>query len=214
MVIRAVSVAALLSLALCAAAVVIGRTGNTAADARVDHMRMCGDQPCLMGVAPGVTEWSAVAVQLATLRSAQTDSKRVTFTLDTDEGGLVETYVSVNGRTVGRIYLSILNAPALSAGWIIQRYGVPCGVSLYYGAGMLTLRYPQLLANVQLVDGHFDLYSPVSTVRYFDPDFVFESQPDPCVDNITSRQTINTHWLGFTNTGRIMQALMQGRSLS
>jgi hypothetical protein len=191
------------ALGLCAVlALLAGRALGMPGDARVQQMQVCAGQPCLMGIAPGVTTWEAAQARLHEQVQAQAEARRLTFDIASTR---VETYVSVNRRTVGRIYLLPQGQP-LSAGWIIQRYGVPCGVSIYYGADIVTLRYPQLLANIRAAGGTFDPDSPVTAVRYSDPHFLFDSQPNPCIDNITSRQTINTGWHGFVPFTRYLRA--------
>ncbi len=172
-----------------------GRALGRADDPRALHFDLCAQRPCVLGMTPGSTTWGEAAALLARFPIDAFDDKRVYTLLP---GVSVETYISVNAQTVGRVYLSFPSQAPLSAGWVIQRYGTPCGVSIYTSGDLVTLRYPLLLANVRIGDGQLTMDAPVSAIRFSDPAFDFESQPDPCVDNITSRQMLNTHWQGFT----------------
>lgn len=190
--------AALFVLPLCigllALAWALGRVLGRADDPRALHFDACAGDPCILGMVPGETGWGDAAAILGQYPIDGFDDKRVYTALP---GVSVETYLSVNAITVGRVYLSFPSQAPLSAAWVIQRYGAPCGVSLYGSSETVTLRYPLLLANVKVQDGRLDLDAPVTVIHFSDPDFYFESQPDPCIDNITTRQMLNTHWRGF-----------------
>jgi hypothetical protein len=190
------SITVLLNFALLVAvSIAAGRLWGAEQDSRVAMLHVCDGVPCIMGVMPGVTRWQDVETRLESGRGGDLDARIISLRLQPN--ALLELYPSVNQTEVGRIYLLLLDQP-VSAGWIIQRFGVPCGVSLYHAAGQATLRYPALLANVQMYDARLRLNSPVTSIRFADPHFVFQAQPDPCVDNITSRQMMNSAWMGFT----------------
>lgn len=180
---------------LLTASIAVGRRWGKAQDNRVAMLRVCDGAPCVMDVIPGVTRWQEVEARLDSGRGDDLDARIISLRLQPN--ALLELYPSVNDTSVGRIYLLLLDEP-LPAGWIIQRFGVPCGISLYQAADQATLRYPNLLANVQLTGERLRLNSPVTSIRFADPHFVFTAQPDPCVDNITSRQMMNSVWMGFT----------------
>lgn len=175
-------------------AALAGRALGRADDLRALHFDLCAERPCVLGMVPGATAWTDAAAMLARYPIDALDDKRVYTPLP---GVSVETYISVNTLTVGRVYLSFPHHAPFSAAWIIQRYGAPCGVSIYGNGDLMTLRYPLLLANIHVGEGHLTMDAPVTAIRFSDPEFHFESQPDPCVDNITSRQMRNTHWQGF-----------------
>jgi hypothetical protein len=178
------------------AAAISGRGLPSSADDRLRALGLCGDVPCLLDVIPGETAWRDVEHSLRARPRTVFQPRMIALRMQPNS--MLELYPSVDNQSVGRIYLLLLDAP-LSAGWIVQRYGQPCGVSIYYGAGLVTLRYPRLLANVAIQDGWLRADSPVTSIRLADPHFVFESQPDPCVDNITSRQMLNSGWMGFAS---------------
>jgi hypothetical protein len=190
--------AALTIFCLAALAILLAQVSGAALgradDTRALHFEDCNAQPCLLGIIPGATEWADASAALARYAPEEATDKRIIVRMP---GAQIETYVSVNRHTVGRMYFNFRRDAPLSAAWVIQRYGAPCGVSIYVNGEMMTLRYPLLLANVRVMGGRFDLDAPVMAIHLSDPDFDFESQPDPCVDNITSRQMLNTRWQGF-----------------
>ncbi len=177
---------------LCCAAMGYGRGVLLPADMRVAGFAACEGKPCLLGIIPGETEW----IQAHTVfkgSAASASDKQIIVPLYPD--GEAEFYVSVNTHTVGRIYVRF-DRP-VSVAWIIQRFGRPCGVSIYAAAGMLTVRYPNLLANVEFTEDRFDPDLPVTRVEFSDPAFRLKVQPDLCVDSVTSRQAVNSPWRGF-----------------
>jgi len=181
-------------LALCLLAMWSGRVFAAPADARIAKMDYCEGSPCLMGVVPGTTLWTTARVDLSHLAGSSLSPKQIIIAIDADTE--VQVFPSVNGVTVGRIYMN-LDRP-LDAGWIVQRYGKPCGVSIYFGGQMVTLRYPFLLANIELTGERLESDMPVTFIQYADPDFRLKKQPDLCVDTVTSRQMLNAPWRGFT----------------
>jgi hypothetical protein len=193
---RAILLCALVFAAGIASATALGQGVDSEEDARLRALGLCGDVPCMLDVIPGETAWRDVENSLRTRPRTVFQPRMIALRMQPNS--MLELYPSVDNQSVGRIYLLLLDAP-VSAGWIVQRYGQPCGVSIYYGAGLVTLRYPRLLANVAVQDGWLRADSPVTSVRLADPHFVFESQPDPCVDNITSRQMLNSVWMGFAS---------------
>jgi hypothetical protein len=172
-----------------------GRAMGRIDDPRALHFALCDGRPCALDMLPGTTSWADAAQLLSRYPIDGFDDKHVYTSLS---GVSIESYISIDAMSVGRIYLSFPREMPLSAGWVIQRFGVPCGVSLYGSGDLMTLRYPLLLANVRVVDGAFSMDAPVTTIHLSDPHFDFERQPDPCIDNITTRQMLNTHWQGFT----------------
>lgn len=189
-------------LALCILAMWVGRTFAAPADAWMADMDYCEDRPCLLGVIPGTTLWSTAQVDLAGLPDGSVSGRRITVLVDADTE--VQLFPSVNGVTVGRIYVNLDRA--LDAGWIVQRFGKPCGVSIYFEARMVTLRYPFLLANIALEDERLQTDMPVSFIQFADPDFRLKKQPDLCVDTVTTRQVLNAPWRGFTSIQRYIAA--------
>src|SRR5262245_8470835 len=152
-----------------------GRALASPDDQRADTFAMCNYHPCFLGMTPGVTAWSEAQSTLAPY-STLIYEKRIVFHIQ--PGGYIALYKSVNDKTVGRIYLT-LRTP-IEAGWIIERYGFPCGISVHPNSTIATLRYAALLANVRLTGEHLDLRMPVTSVQFYDPDYQSESQPDVC----------------------------------
>lgn len=183
---------------LCAAAIVYGRVYAAPDDARVDGFRRCDGIPCLMGVTPGVTRWDEAHMLLASAQVINLSDKRIMFAIDGESSA--EIYPSVDGVNVGRMYVHFSQEKPLAAGWLVQRYGTPCGVSIYYNFRQrsITLRYPFMLANILMTDDHLDSRAPVTNIQFADPAFKSETQPNPCIDNITSGGTANRSWQGFT----------------
>jgi hypothetical protein len=200
--------ACVIGLALaCALGMLGGRAQMQPQDARMSLFARCDGQPCWMGIVPGVTPWTQ-AERIVTA-AAEHDDKRLIMPMGAR--GDVQVYRSIDPEWVGRMYVLLPYDEAIDAGWIIQRFGVPCGVSIYFHMNMATLRYPNLLANVQLEARGLHVHSPVVALQFSDPHFVFESQPDPCVDNITSRQMLNSAWHGFARVSAYVRA-MQARA--
>jgi hypothetical protein len=54
-----------------------------------------------------------------------------------------------------------------------------------------------MLANIALENREANIHARVIGLRFNDPAFHSEVQPDPCVDNITGNGTMNRRWHGF-----------------
>jgi hypothetical protein len=190
-------------LALCILAMWFGRTFAEPTDARVADMDYCEGSPCLLGVIPGITLWTTAQIDLSGLPDGSVSARRIIIPVD--ENTEVQLFPSVNGITVGRIYIN-LDRP-LDAGWLVQRFGKPCGVSIYFEAHMVTLRYPFMLANIELEDERLQTDMPVSFIQFADPDFRLKKQPDLCVDTVTTRQVLNAPWGGFRSIRQYVAGL-------
>ncbi|MBL8166333.1 MAG: hypothetical protein JNJ61_30390 [Anaerolineae bacterium] len=160
-------------------------------DARATSLQTCGGAACALGITPGSTSWEA-AYRAFSGTDGQLSAKSIVVRLRPRAEAAL--YVSVNRVHVGRIALSFMEP--LDLGWVLARYGTPCGVSIYRGAQMLTLRYPFLLANVNLTGERLDSRLPVTSIQYKDPAFEMAIQPDMCVDPVTDL-AVNTDWHGF-----------------
>ncbi|MCL4248587.1 MAG: hypothetical protein KJ065_10620 [Anaerolineae bacterium] len=189
----------LLILALASgAALSAGRALRLPEDSRVRLIAWCETSPCVMDIVPGETGWIRTQGQLDDLPDRVLFPRQIIVRLEHID---LEFYPSVNGESVGRIFLHFPQNHHFDAGWIVQRFGEPCGVSIYPASDQMTLRFPFLLANVNVDDDRLRPQSAVSMISLQDPHFRFEAQPDPCIDNITSRQMLNSLWKGFSTVG-------------
>jgi hypothetical protein len=160
-------------------------------DARAASLQTCDGMACALGITPGGTSWET-AYRTFSGTDGQLSAKSIIVRMRPRAEAAL--YLSVNHVHVGRISLSFMEP--LDLGWVLARYGTPCGVSIYRGAGMLTLRYPFLLANVNLKGERLDSRLPVSSIQYKDPAFEMAIQPNMCVDPVTDL-AVNTDWHGF-----------------
>lgn len=183
---------------LCVAAIAAGREARAAAQGAIPDM--CDGLPCLMGLVPGRTPWVDARNSLAALNANSPESRQIVIPVG--ERGEVTLYPSVDRVSVGRINIRFGPELHLPAGWIVERFGLPCGISIYYDPQMITLRYPFLLANVRFAQSHFDIQASVISVQFSDPAFQPSSQLDPCRDNVTDWKVSNRGWQGFASVGR------------
>ncbi|PJF28035.1 MAG: hypothetical protein CUN53_01800 [Phototrophicales bacterium] len=165
----------------------------------------CGAAWCLLGVIPGRTTWSEAQYILAAQRDGQISERQIIIILG--RGGEIGFYPGLDGGLVGRILVHYPPERGLPVGWIIQRYGAPCGVSFYWRAraNILTLRYPRAMVNLKLQSTAFNPMSPVETIQLDDPAFSPSYQTDRCVDNISDGVN-NTAWQGFVRLSRYERA--------
>lgn len=191
------------TLTLCGAAIASGQR-LAPADVRARGMGMCEGMPCLAGVVPGQTRWQDAQALLSTANGSEVSQKRIGFAVP--PGGTAELYPSMDGISVGRIYLRFADHAPLDVGWIVEMFGEPCGVSLYREDNMFTLRYPLLLANVQLPGPYLHTRARVTLIQFSDPAYHSDVQPTLCVDNVTGQGTANRYWIGFTTLGRYMES--------
>jgi hypothetical protein len=195
-----------LSVALCLlwallSAGIVGMSRNAGAVG----LEVCGGVPCYqageISIVPGLTPWSDAHLLLPKVNGSY--EKRIV--LHGVAQSEISLYPSINGFTVGRIYIDLPAGSYLPAGLIVARYGAPCGLSFYYDQKLLTLRYPFLLVNVQSTGKRLDLAMPVSNVQYSDPAYHSKEQPDLCIDNITTWNMSNQRWQGFTAIARYVR---------
>jgi hypothetical protein len=190
---------------LCAAAIVYGRAYAAPDDNRAVDLALCHGMPCLDGITPGHTSWTEAQTIFAEVEGSQLLERRIVFHLERDASA--ELYPSVDGVNVGRMYVTFSDEHPLAAGWLVQRYGRPCGVSLYYNFRQrsVTLRYPFLLANILMEDNRIHSHAPITNIQFSDPAFKSETQPNPCIDNITTGGTANRSWEGFTTLNEYLR---------
>lgn len=158
-------------------------------DPRINDLQECENDPCVMGVIPGITPWAHTREQLV---RGTIEPKRIFVALKPE--GEAAFYLSVNKTTVGSIYVRLIDP--LPLGWILMRYGYPCGVSIYPQTDQITLRYPLVLANVQLQNSRIRPQTAVISLQYADPALQSTTQPNICVDNLTAGAR-NRLWKGF-----------------
>lgn len=157
-------------------------------DARASALARCADRPCVLGLVPGETPWVDVA-QALDVADTRTIYRRV------EPAGELGFFMSVDRVSLGQV--SITLEQPMQAAWIIQRFGAPCGVSIYWAMNIVTLRYPTLLANLQMIGSGLHLDDPVTSIHLSDPNFRMERQPDLCIDSVSPHAVHNTTWMGF-----------------
>jgi hypothetical protein len=173
--------------------VIIGQS-QSPADSRISELAYCDEQPCVLGIIPGRTLWKDAQSSLASYPDSDIQAKSIIIPLYPPAEASM--YRSVNGAAVGPIYVTFQQP--MSLGWIIARFGEPCGISLYVRADMVTLRYPFMLANLHLDPDqqHISIDMPVKTLHFRDASYQSDVQPDLCYDNITDGAR-NRQWRGF-----------------
>lgn len=162
-----------------------------ATDTPISYIDRCGGEPCIMGLIPGHTLWQDAQRTLSVYQGEITDKQIVIAFSPLSE---IAFYQSVDKTSVGRIQMRF--EPPISMGWILVRFGQPCGITIYNNAGLLTLRYPFLLANIRLQTQHLRSDLPINSIQFTDPNFESSMQPNICVDNITDGAR-NRSWKGF-----------------
>ncbi|MEZ4671586.1 MAG: hypothetical protein R3E39_27095 [Anaerolineae bacterium] len=175
-------------------------------DSRVTELAWCDDQPCILGVSPGKTMWRDAQTQLASYSDSEIQDKSIIVQLQPDAEAAM--YRSINGAAVGPVYM-MFEQP-MSLGWILELFGKPCGISFYTRAEMATLRYPFMLANLQLAPDqqHISIDLPVRTLHFRDVSYQSEVQPDLCYDNITDGAR-NLQWSGFAPLWHYVSPMMR-----
>lgn len=181
-------------LGLSAVSISIGQSQPLPADIRAADLDMCDDQPCVLGVIPGRTLWRD-AQELLSIQTGS-DIQEKSIMVPVEPGAEAFMYRSINGTAVGPVYVNYEEPMVL--GWVLAKFGKPCGISLYVRADMATLRYPFVLVNLQLKadDSHIRIDMPVRTLHFRDSSYRSEVQPDLCYDNITDGAR-NRQWKGF-----------------
>ncbi|GAB4556430.1 MAG: hypothetical protein OHK0023_28760 [Anaerolineae bacterium] len=173
------------------------------------------DGVCFAGVTAGKTNWLEARKNLASQVRDDSYTQEVVISVDLLPHHLDETLLyffrSVDKVSVGRMNAVFrVEESALTAGWLVARYGIPCGVSLYLQDASnyrmtqprMTLRYPQLVANLTLPHSHLEINSPLISIHVYDPAFVnTDKRLEPCRDNITDGVR-NRYWHGFGSVAR------------
>jgi hypothetical protein len=165
-------------------------------DARAAALARCDDRPCVLGLVPGASRWEDVR-QLLEESDARTLYRRV------EPPAELGFFPSVDKVSLGQVSIN-LQQP-MQAGWVIQRFGAPCGVSIYWEMNIVTLRYPALLANISMIGNGLHLTDPVTSIHLSDPHFHMERQPDLCIDSLSPHAVHNTVWMGFAPYRRYLE---------
>ncbi len=184
------------------------RTSPAPNDVQALGFGQCAGLTCFWGVTPGITAWEAARTILGNRLSAEPDDQKM-LAVFVERSNAIVLYPSIERGKVGRIiysYFPYARSP-LTTGALIEQYGLPCGVSIYYEQGIVTLRYPALLANISTRgQSRLTFESPIYQVQLSDPAFHSKAQPDPCLDNITGSGVANTRWMGFTSIRNYISA--------
>jgi hypothetical protein len=155
-------------------------------------MALCDGQPCIMDVTVGSTVWRDVPAVLGDV-PYEWGERRVHISVSPAMS--VVFFRSVDGEHVGRGRLAVDGA-RLPVGWVLVWYGEPCGLSYYPRTSSLVVRYPHSLVNIALRGQGFSPHTAIHDIRWQDPAFESDMQPDLCIDNITDG-VVNSQWRGF-----------------
>jgi hypothetical protein len=169
-------------------------------DDLVSSFDACDGTPCIMGITPGQTRWSTAQTELTQARLVSAKA----LSLGVYVGVEIDMYQSADGESVGPININFDDP--MPIGWILLRYGEPCGISLYPQMNLVTLRYPFMLANVPLDANWIHPDLTVTSMQFKDPAGQLFAQPDICVDNITDGVR-NRDWLGFAPVWHYLKTL-------
>jgi hypothetical protein len=186
---------------LCLLAMLWGRLySDQPAEVAVFDPAQCDGVPCVFGLQPGVSSWRDAESVFEQLEDYQRFSGYVVIPLA--QRSEIAIFRSVDKLSVGRINVSLPSHTKLSAGWLVRHHGEPCGVTLYNGARMITLRYPYLLANIYMdgdpmFNARLTPTAPVLNFMITDPKFT--GLPNLCQDRVTSRDAVNRAWYGFAS---------------
>jgi hypothetical protein len=187
-------------LLLSAGIIGYGRNTPTSDSAQAAGFARCGDRACFMGITPGVTGWADARLTLSRMASSYYTNHLILIRNPLSGG--VWFYPSINGSAVGRIYIDVSANNFIPASWIVDRYGPPCGVSVYYDIDMAILRYPWLIVNLKPSNNRLAPDTPVTSIQFTDPAIHSRLQPDPCFDNVSGWKTATTEWMGFASLRR------------
>ncbi len=180
--------------------ILIGRMHPALSPLQQTGFGSCKGAMCFMGVTPGIN-WEQAKGILGTRAMIEPGDLKM-LNVFIDPRNAVALYPSMESGKVGRIAYSYFPymASGLSAAAVIEQYGVPCGVSVYYDNQIVTLHYPLMFANVSIRgSAQLKLASPVYQLQLNDPAFHSDIQPDPCIDNVTGWKMVNAPWRGFAS---------------
>ena len=173
---------------------------------------LCNGSPCFIGITPGQTTWSEVTRILAMRTDAVLDSQHL--------------YMIKNDSFDARIYLNrvsiVLKHITITLQMIIQKFGLPCGVSLFrqqcntYIAAIpgntacqqyvsMLINYPKMRLSVELRSSgalppkitEITPDMPVNQIELFDPTGL-QVDSKTCIVSFTDQiGSNNVPWLGF-----------------
>lgn len=173
---------------------------------------LCNGSPCFIGITPGQTTWSEVTRILAMRTDAVLDSQHL--------------YMIKNDSFDARIYLNrvsiVLKHITITLQMIIQKFGLPCGVSLFrqqcntYIAAIpgntacqqyvsMLINYPKMRLSVELRSSgalppkitEITPDMPINQIELFDPTGL-QVDSKTCIVSFTDQVgSNNVPWLGF-----------------
>ncbi|MCC7450864.1 MAG: hypothetical protein IT324_25845 [Anaerolineae bacterium] len=183
-----------ITLLLSYLAVVYGRV-HTWLDAALEvGLGWCEGTPCYQNLVPGQTSWSKELIARNMLQTQPDAAYRPVL------------FPSFDREMLETIFLPLPADTSLTAGDIVQLYGIPCHVDIdFYGkSAQFTLAYPRLRAQL---DTEVERLHTDTRVHY-----LFLSSPtsyspgltsDPCAPHVISSTvartpTVRRPWHGFT----------------
>lgn len=176
-------------------AIVVGRNWPSVT---AHDLQTCIGRPCVYGILPGQTTWEQAQQTFSNIQFVEVNPNYISLQQSAQSD--TEIFLSIDAINVGRI--AITPTTRLPAGWLIERYGIPCGLSIYRQLGRfnktVTLRYPTLLANIETADLQIDPFDSVVSILLLDPAYRPKYQPNICLDTVTDGAR-NFHWHGFAS---------------
>jgi hypothetical protein len=155
-------------------------------------LSLCGDSPCYKHLVPGRTRWAAALAQY-----------KDTFDDPTYPYHPVMS-PSLDGKRLATIAIALDPAANVTAGDIVQLYGVPCRVDIFTSGTSMMLTYPSLEVQLNLTRRYFNPDTPVYRVfLYGSGDDAFDTQANPCsldvLNSIQAATSVRRSWRGYTS---------------
>ena len=191
---------------------------------------LCNGSPCFIGITPGQTTWSEVTRILAMRTDAVLDSQHLYMIKNDsfdariyfDSGGPVDIYAPQPISAAPNIVSIVLKRITITLQMIIQKFGLPCGVSLFrqqcntYIAAIpgntacqqyvsMLINYPKMRLSVELRSSgalppkitEITPDMPINQIELFDPTGL-QVDSKTCIVSFTDQiGSNNVPWLGF-----------------
>jgi len=148
----------------CALAVGAGRLDRTPSKLEVFGLDLCDGEPCFRGVKAG-TDW--VIVKKAFPQGVEKETYDLGAPSDMLDLQQIEFFPSDNHKIAESIQVTTkaANPIPVSAGDVLMQYGPPCYVELGDIPGSMTIIYPKMTVQLNMIasdDHHLQLNSAIS----------------------------------------------------
>jgi hypothetical protein len=186
----------------CIMAIVYGRVGSIPDPITRIGLGRCGIVACFRGAIPGWTDWSKVKVDLGLVKHNQMFEHQIFVPLGSDGGAAL--YPSMDGRTVGLIYIAVPSDISLMVGDIVNQFGPPCVLTVPIRPDYLTLTlyYPRLIITTKISKNYLAIYTPVAYIALNDSTELLNMPIDSCQAFILEHSLpprITHPWHGFVS---------------